>query len=152
MYSLNHTHGASADDMVLEPEDAFFEQPAAHDGGAAVQPVDLRALYNLNVANAAAPAGGGESESGAPGDAKMRDEEPNAPMTNEEEDLLSAGPFRLDTPVALHGLIARPELNGQRWRVASAFNAATGRNGVRLDGPADGKPLALNPQNLRPAG
>ena len=50
------------------------------------------------------------------------------------------------TVVTLHGLVAKPDLNGVSGRILK-FDADTGRYGVRL---ATGKLVALKPTSLRP--
>ena len=48
--------------------------------------------------------------------------------------------------VVLHSLAARPELNGCRGTIGKAFDASTGRCGVRVDG--ERAMIALRPANL----
>ena len=54
--------------------------------------------------------------------------------------------MRVGTVVRLHSLVARPALNDRRGTVAKAFDAATGRCGVRVDG--ESTMMALRPANL----
>jgi len=54
------------------------------------------------------------------------------------------------TRVTLHGLQARPELNGKTGRVLLKRDAETGRCGVVLDDGDSTKPLAVKPNNLEP--
>ena len=56
----------------------------------------------------------------------------------------SANPFTLDTPVALDGLVARPELNGQAGTCGD-FNEAKGRYPVKLEG---GESVLIKMMNL----
>ena len=53
--------------------------------------------------------------------------------------------------VELHGLKAKPELNGQRGVVVNDFSADSGRCQVKLEGSIDGRrSLMLKPGNLSP--
>ena len=57
----------------------------------------------------------------------------------------AAAPY-LGKQVKIHGLQAKPELNG-RVGLAASYNDATGRYNVQLP---DGRVLALQPKNLEP--
>ena len=50
------------------------------------------------------------------------------------------------TVVRVHSLVGRPELNGRRGVVVTAFNPDNGRIGIKIDD--EEKPLALKPANL----
>ena len=56
-----------------------------------------------------------------------------------------SGPY-CGKQVKIHGLNAKPELNG-RVGLAASYNNATGRYNVQLP---DGSVLALQPKNLEP--
>ena len=53
--------------------------------------------------------------------------------------------MRVGATVLLHGLVARPELNGVRGTVVKAADPKSGRIGVRL---SEGGTIALKPSNL----
>ena len=57
--------------------------------------------------------------------------------------------IRIGATVLLHGLVARPELNGARGTVVKALDPRSGRVGVRLD--EGGSTIALKPSNLTDA-
>jgi len=57
--------------------------------------------------------------------------------------------IRIGATVLLHGLVARPELNGARGTVVNALDPRSGRVGVRLD--EGGSTIALKPSNLTDA-
>ena len=61
--------------------------------------------------------------------------------------MASSSRFSVDATVRLHGLQARPSLNGQTGRIIS-FDAAAGRYAVRLLDDADHKPILDKPANL----
>ena len=54
--------------------------------------------------------------------------------------------MRVGATVLVHGLVARPELNGVRGTVVKAADPKSGRVGVRLD--EGGSAMALKPSNL----
>ena len=61
--------------------------------------------------------------------------------------MASSSRFSVDATVRLHGLQARPALNGQTGRIIS-FDETAGRYAVRLLDDADNKPILVKPANL----
>jgi tetratricopeptide (TPR) repeat protein len=79
-------------------------------------------------------------------------EEPWEPMTRENNEILLAdlkrrNPLFCGSRVEVHGLQARPELNGSCGRIVQKLDPASGRYGVTLEG---GSSVRIKPANLRP--
>ena len=112
--------------------------------GAAVQLYSLKAKPELNGQRGVVVDFNADSER-----CKVTLEDGRRNLMLKPENLIPMIP--IGARVELHGLKAKPELNGQRGVVVNDFSADSGRCQVKLEGSIDGRrSLMLKPGNLSP--
>ena len=124
-------------DLSSRKRQLFFHLLRAVDDG--YDPLHM--LHTMQAdARSEAEAGGGPSEP------PMGEQSPTHTGTVEREREAHTATMRIGATVLLHGLVARPELNGVRGTVVKALDPRSGRVGVRLN--EGGSAIALKPSNL----